>query len=106
LSLSGGEALSGGQVAEKYGLLAHYATSDALRRYLEGDAIGGGYGGCWLTPTIYAACMAPYTLGLAAPKDVCLLVDVTDVAELWSPGTAPPAPPGAGRPTGQCTLAA
>jgi len=81
--------IPGHQVADTYGLLAHYTTWEALRWMLESESIGGD-AGCWLTPTPYAACMAPYTLGLNTPRTVCLLVDVRQVSALHGPGTSPP----------------
>lgn len=41
-----------------------------------------------MTPTIYAGCMAPYDLGLNTPRDICLLIDVEPLSELWGPGTS------------------
>ena len=81
--------VSGQTVADTYGLLAHYTTWEALAWMLETGSIGGD-AGCWLTPTPYAACMAPYTLGLNSPRAVCLLVDVRHLPALWGPGTSPP----------------
>lgn len=86
---AGMSPVSGRKVASSYGLLAHYLTWDALVWVIEQGAIGGSQG-CWLTPTPYAACMAPYDLGLNTPRNVCLLVDVSDLPELWGPGTSPP----------------
>lgn len=60
-----------------------------MTRALDRGALGGDYG-CWLTPTPYAACMAPYNLGLNTPRDVCVLIDVSDIVEVWGPGTIPP----------------
>jgi hypothetical protein len=80
---------SGTTVANKYGLLAHYTTEGGLQKIRELDSIGGKEGyGCWLTPTPYAACIAPYDLGLKTPCNVCLLVDVSKCEELWGPGTS------------------
>jgi hypothetical protein len=76
----------GSQVARAYGLLAHYATWDHLLNYLDAGEIGPS---CWLSPTAYSACMVPYGLGLPTPRDVCLLVDVSQVGDLYGPGTCP-----------------
>lgn len=46
--------------------------------------------GLWLTPTVYASCMAPYDLGLAGPADIALLVDPSALTQVWGPGTAAP----------------
>jgi hypothetical protein len=81
--------VSGREVADVYGLLAHYTTVDRLALYAEAGQVGAGKG-VWLTPTPYAACMAPYALGLDDPRDLCLLIDVSDLRCLWGPGTTPP----------------
>jgi hypothetical protein len=81
--------VSGQRVASAFGWLAHYVTTDVLTWYVERGAIGGE-AGCWLTPTGYAACMAPYDLGLRSPRTFCLLVDVRTVPELWGPAAAAP----------------
>jgi len=81
-------SLSGAQVTQRYGLLAHYTTA-AFIPVLMATGLGAS-GGCWLTPIPYAACMAPYDLGISTPRDLCLLVDVTGVLQLWGPGTAGP----------------
>lgn len=78
--------LAGTEVAETYGLLAHYTTQYGWEVINE---IGGVSSGCWLTPAISAACMVPYNLGLDSPRDVCLIVDVSSVSELWGPSTIP-----------------
>lgn len=58
-------SLPGAQVTQQYGLLAYYTTAAFLPVLL---ATGmGASGGCWLTPTPYAACMAPYDLGINTP---------------------------------------
>lgn len=80
--------VSGAQVANAYRFLAHYTTLARLAQMLQAGQIGGS-AGCWLTPTDLAACMVPYDLGLNTPRDVCLLIDVGKVADLWGPGTIP-----------------
>lgn len=85
----GNPPVSGAQVAGAYGFLAHYTTLIRLEQMLQARQIGGG-AGCWLTPTIFAACMAPYDLGLDTPRNVCLLIDVSALDNLWGPGTAGP----------------
>ena len=79
---------TGAEVSVQYGLLVHYTTVDVLAAIVELGRIGGN-AGCWLTPIAYAACIVPYDLGLASPRDICLLVDVTTLTELWGPGTSP-----------------
>lgn len=79
---------SGATVADEYGLLAHYTTVSGLGLIRDDGFIGGKNGGCWLTPTPYAACIAPYDLGLDTPRNLCLLVDVSKLQELWGPGTS------------------
>ena len=79
---------SGTQVANAYGYLAHYTTLPRLSQLLQAGQIGGS-AGCWLTPSELAACMVPYDLGLNTPRDVCLLIDVRGVTDLWGPGTIP-----------------
>jgi hypothetical protein len=80
----------GGTVARTYGLLIIYVSSQALPLIVQNQAVGRPGYGCWLTPTPYASCLAPYDLGLPSPRDFCLLVDVAGIAALWGPGTAPP----------------
>lgn len=80
-------SLSGAEVADSYGLLAHYTRSDLLHLIHASGQIG--HPGLWLTPTAYSACMAPYNLGLDTPCDTCLLINVRNVEELWGPGTTP-----------------
>ncbi|GEM_PF-7080770 len=75
---------SGSDVADVYGLLVHYTTLERLSSIVDTDRIGINHG-CWLTPTPYAACMTPYDLGLNSPRNVCLLVDVSNLPELWGP---------------------
>ena len=84
---AGEEAVTGEEVAGVYGLLVHYTNSDRLPSIIESESIGPG---CWLTPTIYPACMVPYNLGLGSPRDICLLIDVSSILELWGPGTCRP----------------
>lgn len=79
--------VSGKEVATRYGVLGHYVSGSMLPVYIAQGVIGGP-NGTWLTPTSYAACMAPYNLGLNTPRDFCMLVDVTEFDELWGPGTA------------------
>lgn len=79
--------VSGSDIANTYGLLAHYTTEIALELIALAGHIKGG---CWLTPTSYAACMVPYNLGLNHPCEICLLLDVCSVPEMWGPGTIPP----------------
>lgn len=82
-------AVAGHDVASIYRLLIHYSSTDALNHII---AMEGLDPGCWLTPTPYAACMAPYDLGLRTPRNVCLLVDVSSIPKLWGPGTSAPSP--------------
>jgi len=88
LYLRGDPPVSGSQVADAFGMLAHYTTRDAYRLIQQAGCIGLGLG-CWLTPTGYAACMAPYNLGLSSPRDIGLLIDVRDMP-LWGPGMSAP----------------
>jgi hypothetical protein len=76
-------------VADRYGLLSHYTIWQGLTLALDTGSVGGPQG-CWLTPTPYAGCVAPYDLGLNTPRDVCLLVDVSELVQLWGPGMAAP----------------
>ncbi len=87
LFLSQEPPISGEEVAQIYGVLAHYTNKDVLPLIAASGYIRAG---CWLTPTPYAACMVPYNLGLPSPRDVCLLIDVASLPELWGPGTTPP----------------
>ncbi len=84
----GDPPLSGSDVANTFGCLAHYTTRDSLILIRRSGVIGPG--GCWLTPTGYPGCIVPYDLGLNTPRDICLVVDVRPLAELWGPGTAAP----------------
>lgn len=83
----GNPAVRGQDVSDAFGQLAMYTTTDRLSDLVAMGAIGPG---CWLTPTSYAACMAPYDLGLNAPRDVCLLIDVSRIGALWGPGSSRP----------------
>ena len=80
---TGQNAVTGADVARAYGLLAHYINRDRLALIIEAGRIGPG---CWLTPTAYAACLTPYNLGLDSPRNMCLLIDVSELARLWGPG--------------------
>ncbi len=81
--------LTGAEAAARYGLMAHYTRKPLADLMRQGGSIGLD-AGCWLTPTPYSACMAPYDLGLNDPRDSVLIVDVTGLNELWGPGTALP----------------
>jgi hypothetical protein len=81
--------VTGAEVADAFGLLSHYTTWDHLAQILNVGAIGGSHG-CWLGTTPYGACVAPYNLGLASPRELCLLVDVRTLPQLWGPGTCAP----------------
>lgn len=86
---AGEPAVPGAEVARAFGLLACYMTLDRLQEFLQAGTVGRAYG-CWLTPTAYAACLAPYNLGVNSPADACVLLDVSEVTELWGPGTSRP----------------
>jgi hypothetical protein len=77
---TGQNAVTGADVARAYGLLAHYINRDRLALIIEAGRIGPG---CWLTPTAYAACLTPYNLGLDSPRNMCLLIDVSEHSRLW-----------------------
>lgn len=81
--------VTGKEVAQTYGVLAHYTTWYWLERMISTGRIGGK-DGCYLTPTPYAACMAPYNLGLDSPRELCLLINVSQLSELYGPGIADP----------------
>lgn len=85
----GTPSVSGADVANVYGLLSHYTTSQRLAQMINVNLIGGGHG-CWLTTTPYGACVAPYNLGLDSPRELCVLIDVRSLRQLWGPGTCPP----------------
>lgn len=81
--------LPGRSVADALGCLVHYTTPEGIVLINGSGAVGPPGGGVWLTPTPYAACMTPYDLGLPSPRKFALVIDVSTVAELWGPGTAP-----------------
>ena len=83
----GQDAVAGAEVAQRYGLLAQDTSRDRLVSIVQSGSVGSP--GCWLSPTAYAACMTPYNLGLNSPRDLCLLVDVSEVSQLWGLGTSP-----------------
>ena len=86
-------SVTGADVTNVYGLLAHYTTWQRLGQFINANMIGGrpgGSQGCWLTTTPYGACVAPYHLGLDSPRELCLLIDVSSLPQLWGPGTCPP----------------
>jgi hypothetical protein len=76
-------------VADTYGLLAHYTRRQFVVGMRRAGFVGRLHAACWFAPTAHAACMVPYNLGVDSPRDVCLLVDVSKVPQLWGPGTAP-----------------
>lgn len=82
-------SIPGSDVAAAFGFLVHYTTRDSLIQIRRSGFIGGS-SGCWLTPTGYSGCMVPYDLGLNTARDICLIVNVAGVADLWGLGTAPP----------------
>jgi len=82
-----GPSATGQEVAARYGLLAYFLQAMGLPLVLEQGFIGGP-GGTWLTPTPYPGCLAPYDLGLNTPRDLCMLVDVSTLDQLWGPATA------------------
>lgn len=79
---------TGTEIARAFGPLVHYTNENGFE-WIQLTGHIGGPGGCWLTPTGYAACMVPYNLGLRSPRDRCLLIDVSGIDSLWGPGTAP-----------------
>jgi hypothetical protein len=72
-----------------YGLLAYYVRREWLKAMEQSGVVGRINTACWLSPSAHSACMVPYSLGLRSPRDVCLLVDVSSIVELWGPGTCP-----------------
>lgn len=88
---NGAGPVPGWVVADVYGLLAHYTRRQHVPMMWRARSVGRPSSGCWLAPTAHAACMVPYNLGVDSPRDVCLLVDVRAVPELWGSGTSPPA---------------
>jgi hypothetical protein len=88
---NGAAPIAGQVVAATYGLLAYYTRRQHVPTKWRARVLGRPGSGCWLAPTAHAACMVPYNLGVDSPRDVCLLVDVSAVTDLWGPGTAPPA---------------
>src|SRR3712207_5097219 len=78
--LRGEPPLSGAQVDDQYGRLAHYTHWDRMPFIFASGQLGPG---SWLSPTAYSACMVPYNLGLPSPRDTCLILNVRDVDELW-----------------------
>src|SRR6476646_6922796 len=86
-------SVTGALVTSTYGLLALYTRHAWIAPMRSAGLIGRLGAGCWLSPSALAACMVPYNLGLDSPREVCLLVDVSSVPELWGPGTCPPSGP-------------
>lgn len=80
--------VGGREVATRYGLLAHYTSIDLLRVYEDLGGIGTRERGIWLTPSPISGCLTPYDLGLVSPRNLCMLIDVSELAELWGPGTS------------------
>jgi hypothetical protein len=79
---------TGADVAKGFGLMLHYTRADLSGVILASGSVGGAVAGAWVTPTAYSACMAPPNLGLATPRDLALVLDVSTVPELWGPGTS------------------
>jgi hypothetical protein len=84
----GGYRHTGADIHAQFGLLVHYTTRDVARLIVASGMIGAPGRGLWLSPSPYAACVAPYNLGVDTPRDLVLLVDVSGVAEVWGPGSA------------------
>jgi hypothetical protein len=82
-------SVTGASVAETYGHLLHYTVVDFIGA-ITTTGVGRPGHGVWLTPSSYSACVVPYRLGLTTPRDVCVVVDVSTVPDLWGPGTARP----------------
>ena len=70
--------------------MATYTTVDRLAAALRAGRLGKLETGCWLTPTIYSACMAPPDLGVDYPPAFCVIVDVAGIPNVWGPGTSRP----------------
>lgn len=81
--------LSGVNVDDQYGRLAHYTRWAQMPFIYASGELGPG---SWLSPTVYSACMVPYNLGLPSPRDTVLIFNVKGVSELWGPGRAPGSP--------------
>lgn len=82
-------SVPGGLIASTFGLLTYYTSRRWLSTMQQSGILGRAAAGCWLAPTAHSACMLPYSLGLDSPREICLLVDVSLLPELWGPGTCP-----------------
>jgi hypothetical protein len=88
--------VTGALANEVYGHLYYYTR----RSTYDNDIMPDGYvglpvdvnnqdvGGVYLTPSLYAADIAPYNLGLNRPVDLCLAIRLPDGWELWGPATS------------------
>ena len=81
------DSVSGTVLKELYGVLLHYTSIDHVES-INTAGIGRPGRGCWLTPSTYSACVAPYRLGLRSARDMCVMVDVSSLPEIWGPGTS------------------
>ena len=75
--------LSSRVVADIFGPLFHYTRLEVWPLMQASGGIGRPGVGLWLTPTPLASCMVPYDLGLNAPVDLCLTIDVSMTSTLW-----------------------
>ena len=82
--------VSGSAVAQSFGYLAHYTTEFFLQQIKRSNRLGKDKQGFYLTPTGYPTWLAPYELGLNKPPDRCLLIDVSNITDIWGPGLAEP----------------
>ena len=82
--------VSGSEVARSFRYLAHYTTEFFLREIKRSNRLGTDKQGFYLTPTGYPTWLAPYELGLDKPPDRCLLIDVSNITDIWGPGLAEP----------------
>ncbi|USY21711.1 hypothetical protein NE857_08960 [Nocardiopsis exhalans] len=86
------QPVSGARVHALFGPLVHYTLAEYLSVILSSQ-IGRDDKGVHLTPIAYAGCIAPYRLGLPGGVDAWILLDVSEVEELWGPGRARPGRP-------------
>ena len=83
-------SLPGSRLARSFGYLAHYTTEFFLQQIKLSKRLGTDKQGFYLTPTGYPTWLAPYELGLNKPPDRCLLIDVSNITDIWGPGLAEP----------------
>ena len=68
--------------------LLHYTNESQIDGITIAGHVGRPGAGCWLTTTLYSQNDAPARLGLRDPRDLILIIDPSQIDQLWGPGRA------------------